>query len=696
MPNFDMTLKQYRAKYPEYDSIPDDALSKKLYEKYGKPEALKESAFYRNIDYKPHGTLGWKGVREDLAKKAGETPGDVANLTKALFTVLPQEAMKSGKQIATHPIRAAENLGAGVGEGVIGGINLPGKLISYLSDKEVLPKVAGEAAEEVLQIPDLGIEKKLGLDEPQEGDALLRGIGQFTPYGRIGRASKGLKGIAKRGAAAGLAAAAQGENPLSGGASVFAGEGLGKALGRQLQKDKKMPTQLNPEQLRRNLRATEGTETNLGRVLENKGMAEKFENQLTQLEGTGANEMLARNKHAIRNRVENLLEEFNPEDLQTKDFPEDILSDLQSGHQEVKAKKNAKFDTFRDIADHVTHDRDNLTSTARQLKNKLEDDTQLASGKKRDLLKTVEDFAKPAKNKSLPNSVELQADINTKLAKAHNDLDKNAIFYLNRLKDGLQKDINSAMDNTGNKGLRHAYDDFMEYYQKEFIPWEDRDIRKFTELGGDADQLITHFVRAGERDRPNLLGKLTDKLSPESNEKLNKLYYSPVYDEYGEVRPTKFRKLSKQLGPEQKKKMVQDPELRERMRDTNRLIDLNSRSLHDMYNPKTGYALLNFIEKHLPMALGGIAGATQGPVPGMMGAALFAPMIRGALGASKAKKLTSPAYREKYVNDLIKKMEKGDKSAEKELGKFMSSLSEQTGKAAIPTMNLPEVANADN
>lgn len=114
---------------------------------------------------------GLSGIAQDISK----IPGALLHFGLNY----PGEVKKSWGQVFHHPLRAAENALAGLGETAIGAFNLPHDFYKYLAEKEIpgfktLSKIQ-------LHIPDLGIEKKLGLDKNQEGDLLLRMMGGFTP-----------------------------------------------------------------------------------------------------------------------------------------------------------------------------------------------------------------------------------------------------------------------------------------------------------------------------------------------------------------------------------------------------------------------------------------------------------------------------------------------------------------------------------
>lgn len=144
---------------------------------------------------------GFSGIGEDIAESARNFPAAAMNM----IPQIAKGASGAAKNIFTHPLKSALNVGAGVGEGAIALGNLPGNIMDYLARKGL---VSQESADRTLHIPDLGIEKRLGIDKGDEGDQFIKTISSFLIPGKAAKAL--LPG--KAAVPAALAATAAGEN----------------------------------------------------------------------------------------------------------------------------------------------------------------------------------------------------------------------------------------------------------------------------------------------------------------------------------------------------------------------------------------------------------------------------------------------------------------------------------------------------
>lgn len=84
----------------------------------------------------------------------------------------PEEWKKSMKLLFSHPARAALDVAGRGGEIAKAFANSPRDILAYLGRKEIIPESIGKHFPAFPE--DLGIEHKLGLDVPQEGDRLFR------------------------------------------------------------------------------------------------------------------------------------------------------------------------------------------------------------------------------------------------------------------------------------------------------------------------------------------------------------------------------------------------------------------------------------------------------------------------------------------------------------------------------------------
>ena len=139
----------------------------------------------------PPERTGWGSVAEDIS----DIPGKALDYAMDL----PNQIGKSAGQLYNDPGRAGKNLLAGVGELGIGALNTPHEILKYLGEKGVIPEGLKKYNElPFTNIPDLGIEKAMGLDETQEGDQLLRQLPSLITGLKGIKSIPGVKGSGKR------------------------------------------------------------------------------------------------------------------------------------------------------------------------------------------------------------------------------------------------------------------------------------------------------------------------------------------------------------------------------------------------------------------------------------------------------------------------------------------------------------------
>jgi hypothetical protein len=139
----------------------------------------------------PPKRTGWESIGEDI----GELPGKALDYAMDLQNQIGQ----SGGQVYNKPGRALKNLLAGVGELGIGTLNFPHEAIKYLGEKNVIPEGLKKYNElPFTHIPDLGIEKAMGLNKAHEGDQFLRQLPGLIAGGKALRSIPGVKGSGKK------------------------------------------------------------------------------------------------------------------------------------------------------------------------------------------------------------------------------------------------------------------------------------------------------------------------------------------------------------------------------------------------------------------------------------------------------------------------------------------------------------------
>lgn len=661
-------------------------------------------------------------IGKDFLDTLLNVPSDVMDLA----VNLPGEVYGLGKGIVTNPLRTAKVGLAGVGEGVHGKANYAGNIRDWLVSRKLL----GEDTPS-LRLPESILPKKISFDEmlgikdEQPGDALLKfitGFGSFkhgTGFGAVNKLPKAAENAAQLGSYA----ISQNQNPLE---AILLGktmEGAAKLAGKGIEGARnfnRYESQLSPEELRFNLENAEGTNTPLGRVIEDPRLARKFENKLIDYPGSGAGEKMQEIGKQVTERGHELVKKLGEENSNENygDLTSKAISDAYSYAQKEKSSNYKKVNKIADKQG-IKIDVFDFDKTARTKLAEINSSPLLKISIKKDIVKKLKEYSdigeiqksnkktdinnligkfnvflektnQPGKNKINEKEIENKirktpgtfqrkegGDITLKDANTFKSVLKDiADDYFNNgntyagqmyknLRSSLVNDINRTINKSGNKELRSEYDKAEDYYAKSIAPFDEREVKKFITGGGDPNVILDTFIKKNkDSDRSYLLNKLLKVLPKKEQNIVRKGYYRrSIEDE--EFNPNKFNKLHKSLGKNQRSLLINDPKLEKEFDNYSKLVEQNQESLNAMFNPKNGQKGLSFMPTMLS-ALGGALGSGSlgavagiaGGIPGLLGGlALPAIVARHA-----TNRLTSPKVREKVVNKLIEKKErKADK-----------------------------------
>lgn len=601
--------------------------------------------------FPPHQETGNKDIFSDIVGSIAQAP---VNILKGVAS-LPSEISESAGQISEEPARAIGNVGAGLLEGLKGGLNIPSNIASYLKSRNI-GRGNIEDFISALHIPDTGLEKKI-FGENQAGDELLRSIGSFAPYARLGGLAQGIKGAAKRATASGAYAAGQEEDPLTAALMGLAVEGTTRGAQRALRPGKFLPSSpLTSDELKEALDITKGTETGLGNVIENPFLQKQFENVFPNLPLSGANQAMQRTANTITSRGENILDKLKGENG-TGDIGTSLRDALKSSESETRKIKTEKFNALNDAAEKsgIRTNRSNIREEAGEALRKIEEDPDLSlftdAGTK-SMLKNLA-TGKGNKDFSLKQTDLLRGELGDLAHDAYSSNNTKLSNIFGSLKKAAEKDINGAIDKADMPHLNELRNEAMNFYKKEYVPFEEPEIMKFTKKGGDPDLLISTFLkRSPTTDRGRLLEKLSTKLTDRDRKLVAYSYFSRALED-GKLNPIKFKTLYKNLGENQKKVLLGGDEGVKQFGDYSKLVQKNTEPLNLMFNPKTGQRNLS---DYLLSILGGSTGAlaTGNILGGLVGG--LAPGI-AARGFTKA--LTKESIREKLIKKMIEEREKG-------------------------------------
>lgn len=173
-----MNLSELRLKYPQYNDLSDEQLVNSFHKKYYSDIPLEK--FHQQIGYKQAEeetpdleTKGFRGVLSDALSGAGNF---AMGIPSALMN-LPAEGYGAAKQVATNPLRAAQNVAGGFGDLGHGILSAPGNIRDYLQKKDIVSESAPSfRLPESILPKEYNYQEALGRNGEEKGDTLLSGI----------------------------------------------------------------------------------------------------------------------------------------------------------------------------------------------------------------------------------------------------------------------------------------------------------------------------------------------------------------------------------------------------------------------------------------------------------------------------------------------------------------------------------------
>lgn len=614
-----ISIQDIRQKYPQYNDVSDQELADKLYKKHYSD--MPKEAFYQKIGY---------------SNKEAES--------SELKNKINQFKKEQLEDIHRTPFDKVRDIAVGFG-------NAGQNLAKFLT--------RGRA-------PQVDMARLFGPQNPTATDNFVQGAAQYAPFAAAGGA--GLVGSTLASAAYG---ATQSEDPAKGAvidALVNAGtHGLVKGVDA-LRPSKLLRGNLSEEELAKNLEAAKGTNTGLGDVIGSPTLKKTYENVLTKIPFSGAVDSLQKSAETVQDTgksiLYNLLGKNNPSTAN-----EDLGKALILTAKKHTNDKNLLYKEANQIADDhgLELDLQSFADNAKKYSDAIETTNILKyEPDVRKLFNKLQNYIEPVKSEkgllidksgnpsSVTKTYPRLEEANLLKGKLNNyeqafrlspDPEKRGLASVFRkLASSLKSDINTAIDKSGNSALKSAYDTAEENYAKNFSPFLDKEIYKFTNGNADPDLLTQNFVKnSRSSDRANQVAKLTDKLSPKGKKLLGYSYLSKALDKEGNLNPSILNQQIKNLGKNQFKELF-DAEVQKALLNYQRLYKMNAEGTSLMANPKTGQR-----NSDLMSFMAGILGGASGM--GTLGGT-----IAGARTAVKG--LTSESVRESLVKAILENKSK--------------------------------------
>lgn len=605
----------------------------------------------------------------DLFAEAGISPDQDNGINPSAFQNKPRSLINYEDMpfANRNPVDTVRDLT----QGILSGLTKGGQKVAHLLYGNRVPTID---VDEVYSKVGSGKNDKLG--------NLVKGIGEYLPYAIAGGPSA--LGQITAGGVAGASLSDPNQRNLLGilpnGSSGAAIEGaalnaiplgIGKIL-ETLRPSNLFRGNLTPDELKRNLEITQGTETGLGDVIGSPFLKKRLENTLTSVPFSGANESLQRTHKLVTQKGNNILDNLLGEN-DSSNVPLDLAKELENQHTLHRNEKNRLYDKFNQLADdsNINLELPSFSEKAKKYADaiestnilKLEPDSAALFNKLKNYKEPVE-IKKTTKsildengnpiiqeNKIYPSFKEanlLKGKLNelaNKSAKSPDITSRNLANIFGSLASSLKSDITDAVKN--NEDLSSAYKNAEENYKNNFSPFLDRDIYKYTQGNSDPEKLVSDFIRTSPtKDLAGHLAKLSTKIPESKRNLLGYAYLSRSLDNDGVLNPIKLSTAIEKLGKNQFKTLFPDESLRNSLKNYSKLVKMNTDSLNLMYNPKTGQRISDTAATGLLAGIGHMLSGNVG--------ALAATAIPLAGGKLMTKYLTNPEIRNSLVQEMIK------------------------------------------
>lgn len=670
------TLQQFREKYPQYNAMTDKELADKLYEKYYSD--FDRADFDMRLGLKEAAPQkGLKGVGQDIAKGAKAVP----HALKEMLMNLPKEFVGYNKQLYTEPTRPLKNMFLGADLGARGLLNTPSNIANYLAEKELIEPQTAKAIPRTLEYD---LHEPLGLQERKPGDVLAQSLTASLPYvlgGELGALGV-LPRMAARAGAQGAYAIGQNENPVTAALMAPAIEApvrAGTALYNAARPSNLFRGNLPTEDLAANLRAAEGTNTDLGNIIGSPTLKGIFENLSTKWPGSGADALLGRMANQVEGRAQNLLNQAG-EGLPAGDRNRILKETIENAYDAQRNIKNELYKPVDEIAaaqnfnlelpslEKFSHEfgatvnKSPLMQNDPTLRGIFNDLSKYKEATKAEKFKNVGADAlmqKPkitypslAEAKSLANRLNNEA---VRHSKSNNPTDH---FIAGKYADAakaIRRDIKNQINTKGSPELKSALEAADKNYAENYSQFLDKDVYKWTRPDTEAQTIINDIIQPGKQgDKYSRIQKIQSVLPEEQRGILGDAWLRQAVDKEGNLNAKQLAQMINKVGPRQFEALFPDPVYRQQLLDYGRLRGMNEKALSRMANPSTGATL------GAPSMLMGQMGtvinaATHGNIPGALAYA-FGPQV-GSYLINRA--LTSPTVRSKFIQTMLENEARG-------------------------------------
>lgn len=624
-----ITLQQFREKYPMYNNLEDQDLADRLHAKFY--SAMPKEEYYQKIQFQPLQSSQSLQPEQD--------------------STIKQQLLQGIKDIPQNTLGALQGASDAL-------INLPAQAINLGLPKENRLPLFQSGEGTPYDIGHLGGEVgsyALGggaLNAIRKGMEVLPGIGRAAKY--LGRENF-VPSLARRGIGAGIFGASQ--NPDDKLANAAFSGGVSLALdsllhgGSKLLSENLFKPSFSPQKIIENAAAAEGTSTSLANIIGNPTLKRQLENTMIKVPFAGVEDKMIETAHQVKDRGNEILADIlnnkNPNGLKKA-----IQEGLKKSYKSTLSEKTKLWDQTNEIADQLGLEvgRENLAREAKNILGEIKKSKELERKIPSNIKEDLKEYSDESNINTLRLSNIFKGSLGTEASKLFKESGKSFEYGIyKKLQEAMKRDIEGSIESSSSPALREKYDSAMRFHKEEVVPFEEKEIAKFTRRGGDPDLILSSFIKTGQNDRSELLNKLLNKL-PEDKKNLVSYGYLSKAIEHGELNPLKLKNIYNSIGEEQKYVLF-GKELKRKLDRYTNLVSMNTKPLSLMANPETGQKLLDLI---LPIFLshgaGAIAGyGITGDSKGALAGAISTPILTKIL----SKKLMSPEFRKKMVESIV-------------------------------------------
>jgi hypothetical protein len=425
------------------------------------------------------------------------------------------------------------------------------------------------------------------------------------------------------------------------------------------------------EEILRNMEAAAGTETGVGSIIGSPGLQRAQENIISKIPFTGSEGSVNRTGKIIFDRGEKLINKYKG-NYDPSELTEKLEESLMGAQSREKSIKNALYENVNNMADQsgLQLTLPNFSNLARKHIKDIESSNILKfEPDVKSLLSKLNIYKNPVKTEEITSNIlskeglpiskgvestypSLQESniLSSKLRylsdqyrSSANPGDRNAARILGDLSRAIKGDIRNEIKNTGNESLIKEFNNAEKNYAENFSNLLDKTVLQFTSGKKLPEDLVSTFLKTSKTsDKAEQLDKLLKVIPKEDHDMIRYAYLSrALQGEEGMkvVNPAKLKTLWNNLGDNQKKLLFPDKEQRKELDNYVRLVQMNPKAVHKMFNPMTGQMNSDLLTGYMLM----------NPIKSLKEISI------GMLGN---KLLTSEKSRQKIVGKTIKKMEK--------------------------------------